>query len=365
VIGGRSAPYVEFIPAAGTTATELQLLVDTNDFQNDNLYPYAHLLPSGNIFIFANNASILYDYKTATTLSYFPELPGGPRNYPSAGSSVMLPFQAADGYTTAEILICGGAKIGAFANPAAQFPATNNCGRITATDPSPTWAIEDMPTPRAMGDMVLLPDGTTLIVNGAQDGSQGWGFASNAVLNPVQYNPKAPAGSRFTTLSPTTIPRVYHSTANLLADGRVLIAGSNTHQYYTFTGIYPTELRVEAFSPPYLAASNDNARPSITTSPVSVGYGANFTVNVAIPVAPVGTVDVILNSAPFSSHSYSQGQRQLVLANSGWVSSGLNSYTISATSPPNSVIAPPGYYMLFVVNNGIPSTATWVQIAQL
>jgi hypothetical protein len=181
------------------------------------------------------------------------------------------------------------------------------------------------------------------------------------VLNPWQYVPTAPAGARLFVWTASGIPRVYHSTANLLADGRVLIAGSNTHQFYTFGGVFPTELRVEAFSPPYLDGSNDGVRPAITNSPATLGYGASFTVTVSIPSAP-GALDLKLNNAPYSTHSFSQGQRQLVLANSGSVDNGDGTYTISGTAPPSAVIAPASYYMLFVVNDGIPSTANWVQV---
>ena len=34
-------------------------------------------------------------------------------------------------------------------------------------------------------------------------------------------------------------------------------------------------------------------------------------------------------------------------------------YIAVVTAPPSSVAAPPGYYTLFVVNNGIPSVAKW------
>lgn len=363
IIGGRSATNLEFLPAGGTTSTILDLLVETTDYQQDNLYPFVYLLPDGNLFIFANNKSIIYDYTTASTVTTLPDLPGYPRNYPSAGSSVMLPLQSSDGYTKAEVVVCGGARLGAYANPGPQYPAADDCGRITVTDASPDWAIELMPTTRTMGDMILLPDQTTLIINGAQRGSQGWGEASVPCYSPWNYNPNAAAGSRFSTWSASTIPRLYHSTANLLPDGRVLIAGSNTHQYYTFTGVFPTELRVEAFSPPYLDGTNDGTRPGITDSPTTLGYGVDFSVTVTIGTAPTGTVNLILMSSPWSTHSFSQGQRQLVLATTGApAAQGGDSYTVSGTSPPSSVIAPPSYYMLFVVNDGIPSTANWVQV---
>lgn len=166
----------------------------------------------------------------------------------------MLPLTSTTGFATATILICGGAAAGASKANDVGAAASKSCGRIVATDAAPAWAMEDMPIQRVMGDMINLPNGEVLIINGAQTGFQGWGKASNPALNPVNYSPGAAAGKRFTVYAKTGIARMYHSTASLLTDGRILVAGSNTHQFYTFSGAFPTELRVEAFSPPYLGA---------------------------------------------------------------------------------------------------------------
>ncbi len=278
--------------------------LQTNDAQNDNYYPFVHLLPNNELYIFANRDSILYNWQTHTTVKNFPTIPGEPRNYPSAGSSVMLPATAASGWTYAEILICGGSQFGAFKNPKLQLPASQTCGRILPLATNPAWVMENMPIRRNMGDMVLLPTGQVLIINGAENGSQGWGFATNAVLNPVLYNPGFAAGSRFQTMTATTIPRVYHSTANLLPDGRILVAGSNTHQFYTFTQPFPTELRIEAYSPPYL--TQGAAQPAIVSAPAAIGYGESFAVTVSFSAVPSGVIELNLLSAPFVTHSYSQ-----------------------------------------------------------
>jgi hypothetical protein len=208
-----------------------------------------------------------------------------------------------------------------------------------------------------MGDMLLLPDRNVLIVNGAGNGAQGWGNAQNPVQTPVLYNPNAAAGTRFQTLTATDIPRVYHSTANVLPDGRVLIAGSNTHQFYTLTGYLPTELRIEAFSPPYLGGG---AQPAITDPPAELAYGQAFAVTVAggNPLF----IDLNLLSAPYSTHSFSQGQRLLQLETAVPTDAGGGAYTVTTTAPPSSVIAPSAYYMLFAVSDGVPSYASWVHV---
>ncbi|RWR86159.1 Glyoxal oxidase [Cinnamomum micranthum f. kanehirae] len=369
IVGGRGANSVEFYPPAaggGQAAVDFPFLADVEDKQMDNLYPYVHLLPDGNLFIFANTKSVLYDYKSNRIVRNFPDLEGGPRNYPSAGSSAMLALDSEkDESSTAEIVICGGAKFGAFLERSNDAPAHGTCGRIVATDPKSGWELEAMPFGRIMGDMVLLPTGDLLIVNGAQAGTQGFEQASDPVLYPLLYRPAEPAGLRFMTLSPTAVPRMYHSTANLLPDGRILIAGSNPHYFYRFYGDLPTELRLEAFSPEYLSPDRANLRPVIEEIPEKVRYGEGFEVVVTVSLPVVEKMEVNLGNAPFATHSFSQGQRLVKLgvtvsAPSAGVGNGR--YRIGCTAPPDGRIAPPGYYMAFVVNQGVPSVAKWVQV---
>jgi hypothetical protein len=328
--------------------------VQTNDAQNDNLYPFVHLLPNNNLFIFANRDSCQYNWQKNTVVRDYPTMPGGPRNYPSAGSSVMLPLTAP--FTDCEVVICGGAAAGAYSNPNEQPGAQNTCGRMDPLAANPGWAMETMPMGRIMGDMILTPDANVLIINGAGKGSQGWGYASAPVYTPVTYYPGAGAGKRFATLAGSGIARMYHSTASLLPDGRILVAGSNTHQFYTFTGAFPTELRIEAFSPPYLGGK----RPGLTL-PGNFAYGKGFTATVTY----TGTVTYIalnMASAPFVTHSFAQGQRLLQLPVGAPVAAGAGKYTVTSTAPPSSTIAPAGYYMVFAVANGAPSYASWVKI---
>ncbi len=220
----------------------------------------------------------------------------------------MLPLSGFNGWTDPEILVCGGSTYGAFLNVAAELPASISCGRIAPLSATPAWAMEDMPLRRNMGDMVLLPDRTVLILNGAANGAQGWGNAQNPVLTPVLYTSTAAVGTRFQSLTATQIPRVYHSTANLLPDGRVLVAGSNTHQFYTLTGDLPTELRIEAFSPPYLSGT----QPSINNPPSTFPYGSTY--DFSISGGNPDLIEINMLSAPYATHSFSQvKQKQKLL----------------------------------------------------
>ncbi|KAK9071599.1 hypothetical protein SSX86_008028 [Deinandra increscens subsp. villosa] len=361
IIGGKDAVSVElFPPKTGGSVVNFPFLADAADDQMDNLYPYVHLLPNGHLFVFANNKSVLYDHTNNVVLKQYPQLEGGPRNYPSAGSSAMLALTG--DYSSATIVVCGGAQYGAYNNRDINSPAKSSCGRIEATRKDPVWEMEEMPLPRIMGDMVMLPTGDILVINGAEAGSQGFEMATKPCLHPVLYKPDEPVGTRFTVLKPGTVPRMYHSTANLLPDGRVLLAGSNPHSYYNFSGEFPTELKIEAFSPEYLSPENMLTRPKIVELPEKIRYGDVFYVLVTREIPVMGVPEVNIASAPFATHSFSQGQRVVKLDVSIAWSWRLGLFRLACKAPPDRRVAPPGYYMVFVVYQGVPSVAKWVQL---
>ncbi|THU63214.1 hypothetical protein C4D60_Mb01t13370 [Musa balbisiana] len=373
VVGGRSQHNYEFVPklgAADAGAVSLPFLRETRDAEYNNLYPFVYLNVDGNLFVFANNRAILLDYKTNSIVRTYPTVPDGhPRNYPSTGSSVLLPLQPSG--SEAEVLICGGAPEGSFTKASTQkvfVGALNTCVRIGINDPSPSWSVETMPSPRLMGDMILLPSGDeVLIINGAAAGSAGWELGREPVLKPVSYRHGSPAGSRFDVKTPATIPRMYHSTAILLRDGRVLVGGSNPHAFYNFTGVdFPTDLSLEAYSPAYLEAANSNARPAITGAgpPVELNYGKPFSLRFSVAAMSEKGVLVTMVAPSFATHSFSMNQRLLILESKPAAAADAESslYVVDAMAPSSTFMAPPGYYMVFVVNGGIPSEGVWVHI---
>jgi hypothetical protein len=140
-----------------------------------------------------------------------------------------------------------------------------------------------------------------------------------------------------------TAQRMYHSTAVLLPDGRVLSAGSDSG---TLKRTY------EIFSPPYLFRG---ARPVIDAAPSSLTYGQAFDVS----TGDAGTLSKVVLMRPGSAtHSIDIEQRDVELA---FTSAGSS---VSVTAPSTSNQAPPGWYMLFLVNTeGVPSIAAWVHLA--
>eukprot|EP01018_Ginkgo_biloba_P013586 Gb_33659 [translate_table: standard] len=367
VVGGRRQFSYEFVPKSRGEATyNLPFLIETADAVENNLYPFVHLIPDGNLFIFANTRAILLDYVNNRVVKRFPKMPGESRNYPSSGSSVLLPLDGATGFRDAEVLVCGGAAASSNseANKGNFIPAARSCGRLRISDASPVWQMESMPMARVMGDMLLLPTGAVLIINGAGKGTAGWGVSRDPVLHPILYKPNAGQSQRFQVMSPSSIPRLYHSSCHVLPDGRVLVGGSNPNIYYNFSHVlYPTELSLEAFSPPYLSNQYSAYRPGITSLASGVmEYGSVFSLKFFLEkLIDADDISVSILAPSFTTHGFSMNQRLLRLRITEFVRLPIR-YQVSVLSPPTAVLAPPGYYLLFVVHAGIPSPGKWVQI---
>ncbi|KAG1369847.1 aldehyde oxidase GLOX-like [Cocos nucifera] len=374
IVGGRRQFSYEFFPrqesaGGGGALIPFPFLEETRDGDSENnLYPFLHLLPDGTLFVFANTRAVILDVAGHQVLHRLPPIPDDvPRNYPSSGSSVLLPLRLTPGGTALprpEVLICGGAPRGSYESALRRvfLPAATTCGRIGPVDPDPAWNVETMPIPRVMGDMVLLPTGDVLIVNGAAAGTAGWELAREPVMNPVLYSPGASAELRFTVLNGSNIPRLYHSTALLDPYGRVLVGGSNPHVGYSFTNVtYPTELSLEAFHPPYLAV----ARPwVVAVGAAAVGYGEVVAVRFESSVgwAGAGSVEVVAMAPAFATHAVGMNQRAVVLPVGRVTQVGPFAYEAEAAAPPSPEVAPPGYYLWFVVHAGLPSQGVWVRI---
>ncbi|KAI3828165.1 hypothetical protein L1987_02262 [Smallanthus sonchifolius] len=166
--------------------------------------------------------------------------------------------------------------------------------------------METMPLARVMGDMVLLPNGHVFIINGASAGTAGWEMGRNPVLSPVTYQPD---NHQIEVQNPITKTRVYHSTAVLLRDGRVLVGGSNPHDKYKFSNVlYLTELSLEAFSPSYLDTNSSGLRPGIIFPATNsrIRYGERLVIVFAVEgVMDPSSVSVTMVAPSFNTHSFS------------------------------------------------------------
>jgi hypothetical protein len=176
------------------------------------------------------------------------------------------------------------------------------------------------------------------------------------LANPVYAAERyVPATNTWTTLSSAAVIRQYHSTAMLLPDGRVLTGGGGICGSCQSQGYLRKD--IEIFSPPYLfnASGGPATRPVLSNAPGEVTLDQPF--NLTSPdAANISKVALIRLGAP--THSQDQGQRYLPLSFSA------SGTTLTVDSPPNPAEAPPGYYLLFVVNDaGVPSVAPIVRVA--
>ncbi|GAA0185629.1 hypothetical protein LIER_32917 [Lithospermum erythrorhizon] len=378
VIGGMDVFTYEFLPKDPANAANLRyydfpFLRETMFLRQyeDNLYPFVHLMADGNLYIFANQKSIVLDYINNKVLRTYPDIPGGPRNYPSTGSSVLLPIRLPldpQGGFPLEVMICGGQYKGNSlkANKYDFLEGLNTCGRMVITDANPEWKMENMPMPRVMSDMINLPSGDVLVINGAQRGAAMWEGADDPNVYPLIYKPyEIDPTKRFLVANPTKIPRMYHSTAILLPDGRIMVGGSNPHEMYTWVDKYPTELRLEAFSPDYLSPQFETRRARILTIDRKQVFKYQEEIKLTLTLKtfePDKGFEVVLISPAFATHSIQMNQKMLVLPiENTWFKYPVH-HTIVAKAPATPNIAPPGYYMLFVVHAGIPSRSWWVKI---
>ncbi|KAM7276345.1 hypothetical protein ACFE04_018211 [Oxalis oulophora] len=377
IFGGRDVFTYEFIPPEGQKSPKsfpLQLLKDTRDSVENNLYPFVFMSTDGNLFIFANDRSILFDAAHNKVIKQFPVLAGGARSYPATGNAVLLPIRIKGaklqkGVIPAEVMVCGGSTHDAFflAETKKQFaPALADCNRLRITEDNPQWEKEDMPSPRVMGDMIILPDGSVVILNGAKKGSAGWGDADEPNYEAVLYTPGNLPGNRFKTLAASKIPRMYHSSAVLLPDGKVLVAGSNSNNGYLYKVKYPTELRVEKFWPPYLDPALDKKRPEIVPAQTAtkLRYDMVFGVRIKLNVDSLtkNLMKVTMYPPAFCTHGVTMDQRLVILGVKDVKKNDDGTYDLMVRSPPSSKVGPQGYYMLFAVYQGIPGKSIWVQI---
>ena len=111
----------------------------------------------------------------------------------------------------------------------------------------------------------------------------------------------------------------------------------------------------EIYYPPYLfdPAGNVATRPSILAAPDDVSIGQNFTVGVG--AAAIQRVTLVRTGSV--THSVNMDQRFLELP----FTSSAGTLFVQAPTTPNS--APPGYYILFVINSaGVPSIGKIVRM---
>ena len=296
------------------------------------LYPRLHLLPNGNVFYSGSTttSSIFNPTNSTWTTGVAKTNFTGTRTY---GTSVLLPLTPANGYVP-RVMIMGGSN-----------PSTATTEIIDLSAATLKWTSgPNMSQPRVQMNATILPTGKVLALGGSLNDED----TTTASLNADLYDP---ASNTFSSAGTEAYSRLYHSVSLLMPDATVWVAGSNPTR-----GSY--EPHMEIYSPAYLFNSDGSlaTRPSITSvSAPAIGYGATF--QVQIPDA-AGVSSVVLMRNGACTHSFDMDQRYVGLSFTA------GSGVLQVTGPPSGNIAPPGYYMLFILNSaGVPSVAKMVQVS--
>jgi hypothetical protein len=207
---------------------------------------------------------------------------------------------------------------------------------------SPSWMpTGSMAVARRQMNLTILPDGTALATGGTS--TCGPSDEAGAVFAAELWNPET---GQWRTLASAAVVRVYHSTAMLLPDGRVLSTGGGDGG-----GVTP-QRSYEIFSPPYLFKG---ARPSYNLASTAMRYGQPFAVSTA-DAASIRKVTII--RLPSTTHAFNMSQRLNTLEFQ------ITGGGLTVTPPAAGRIAPPGPYMLFLVSDaGVPSVAQTVWLS--
>jgi hypothetical protein len=296
------------------------------------LYPRMHLLPNGTVlYSGSGTGSRTFNPATKTwsgilaTTNY-----AGTRTY---GTSVLLPLTPANGYQP-RVMIMGGGN-----------PATATTEIIDMSAATPRWQFgPSMSQPRIEMNATILPSGKVLALGGSTNDEE----AASASLNADLYDPIT---NTFSAAGVNAFPRLYHSGSLLLPDATVLLMGGNPVR-----GSY--EQHTEIYSPAYLYNSDGTAafRPTISgVTPGTFAYGGTFQVQTP-DAANIASVVLVRPGAP--THAFDMDQRLVGLSYT------IGTGVLNVTAPPNGNIAPPGYYMLFVLNAaGVPSVASFITLS--
>jgi hypothetical protein len=303
------------------------------------LYPWLHLLPDGRVFYSGGspNSYMFYPSTNKWSVNFAKTSTLLARKY---GSSVLLPLLPPN--YAARVMILGGGVPN----------ATATTEIIDFSKSTPTWVrMGDMPSgARVEGNAVLLPNGKLLVQGGSRVNNDGTTATLGADLfDPVSgsWSSTLPGGAGFAKFA-----RMYHSTALLLPDATVATAGSNP-QRGTFDN------HIEIYSPAYLFDANGNpaTRPVITGVPRRIGYNST-PFKVQTPDA-LNIKSVVLVKPGSDTHAYDMEQRLVGLT----FTAASGELTVNAA--PNLNITPPGYYMLFLLNQaGVPSVARFIQVSK-
>ena len=288
-------------------------------------YPWTYVLPDGRLFIAGpHDPTHRFDIAAPAAAEPFSTINGNRSTGGEKGSSVLLMMRPPD-YKPI-VYIMGG-------NPAA---AQKTAEQIDLSAASPAWtSLPDLNVPRPeQFTATLLPDGRVFIAGGVTGGADGGACEI--------FDPRNP-GAGWVAGPAMKYVRTYHSSFLLLSDGSIVGGGD------PMAAGVPTPH--ERFFPDYF----DMLRPAITNAPGTINYGGNFTIDTP---SPGDISEVVLLRPGAVTHGYNMSQRGIEL-----VITGFGAGNVDVAEPPQVNLAPPGWYLLFILNaSRVPSQGRWIRL---
>jgi hypothetical protein len=338
-------PHNQTLEIYSAATNHWQLLQFANGFPALPLYAHLFLLADGRVFFDGGHMDdqlllepCVIDL-THNPVQTTPIFGINARDMRNQSASVLLP-PAQD----QRVMLIGGGPDG----KPDKTDAIENVDIVNFNAANPQFvAAQPLCLPRLHLNSVLLPDRTVFVTGGSLK-------QEDAPLARLQSEIYDPVQDQWTLTAACTVPRLYHSTALLLPDGRVVTAGGNpeggTHVQWDQDP--DEEMRLEIFSPPYLF---HGPRPTIAAAPVEWKYGQTVDIN-SSDAGALRFVSLVRNC--ITTHSYDSNQR---LVDAPIVTQ--HNQIVSVKITANQNLAPPGWYMLFLVNNaGVPSIAQWIHL---
>lgn len=293
-----------------------------------------------------------------------------PKQYAGQRDNVLRSYGSAVMFERDKILVANGQQPVEPGIPTISYPKSAYLLDLTAgTDLANVQArkvqLPDVPRGRFQENATILADGSVLITGGNDDpsGNQNSDDLNYQVSTPILFKPNATATSgTWTDMADMDISqsipgkqvRQYHSVALLMPDGRVFTAGAADCTRQGCSDL--SDRSHEYFWPPYLFHSDGSParRPKVQAAPSSVRFGSVMRVSSPDAARITRITWIRLGSV---THAFNMNQRGMSLSFSR------SGDTLLVNAPENGNVAPPGHYMLFLLNEaGVPSVARIIRI---
>ncbi|CAN5906962.1 hypothetical protein BH23ACT10_BH23ACT10_30460 [soil metagenome] len=277
-------------------------------------YPRSWVAPNGKVFILSKGTQAMWSLD--------------PRGTGALTQLGTYPGESTSNATPAAMFDVGKILMTTEGGTASVIDINRNTPRVTPTAPLSSY--------RGWSDATVLANGEVLVTGGASKRQQ----LDHAVYPAELWNPDT---GQWRTGAAASKARLYHSSSILLPDATVLTSGGGPPGPVV-------NLNSEIYHPPYLYKTDGSGefakRPAITDMD-TVRHGDSFQVDVG---AGQNISKVALVRTGSVTHSFDMDQRFMEL---DFTQSGDR---LTVEGPRNTNVAPPGQYMLFVINQrGVPS----------